>query len=217
VAGGTQAGPAPRRPADRARRVPGTAQLPHRHTGGRRAPRPHCGATRGRIELEEGHILGVHGLSRQATGHRIEHDSGGVNTSCGRDAIGMPAALAITARGRPHCPTCGRELTVTLTGGDPEPLPRRGVSAPAPTSLLPRPPPTPGGENAAAGTLMTVDQVADVGGEAWREVSADADGSPAAARGAAVLGGRTETRVGERVLPLCDRRSGALAGSGCFR
>lgn len=79
---------------------------------------------RGRIELsEDGHVLAVHGLSHRTTGHRIEHDGGGVNTWCALDAIGIPAALAIDACALTQCPTCGRQLAVTLVGGEPEPLP----------------------------------------------------------------------------------------------
>jgi hypothetical protein len=79
---------------------------------------------RGRIELsDDGHVLAVHGLARRPTRHRIEHDGGVVNAWCALDAIGIPAALAIDARAVTQCPTCGRELVVTLTHGAPQALP----------------------------------------------------------------------------------------------
>jgi hypothetical protein len=78
----------------------------------------------GRVEpSDDGHLLAVHGLSQRATGHRIEHAGGGVNTWCALDAIGIPAALAIDARAVTRCPTCGDDLAVTLSRGEPEPLP----------------------------------------------------------------------------------------------
>lgn len=119
----------------------------------------------GRIEFsDDGHVIAVHGLTRRPTPHRIEHHGGVMHTSCALDAIGIPAALAIDARALTH-PTCGTELTVTLTRGE-HPArfpvwscgtPRSGVgissttSSPAPISLLPRPPRTLGGDGDAGG------------------------------------------------------------------
>ena len=143
---------------------------------------------RGRIELSgDGHLLAVHGLSRRSTAHRIRHDGGEVNTWCALDAIGIPAALAIDAKALTQCPACARALTVTLTGGIPAPLAGvvlwypetdgcgghllddfcSGANLFCSTDHLQRWL----GDRPAAGRDMTLDQVADVGREAWSDVA----------------------------------------------
>jgi hypothetical protein len=136
----------------------------------------------GRLEVsDDGHIVGVHGLTRRSTGHRIEHDGGIVNTWCALDAIGIPAALAIDARALTQCPTCGAALAVTLTRGEPQALPGAVLWYPevrcdhlvddfcAGANLfcsldhlerwvVDRP---------GAGTVMTIVEVAELGKEAW--------------------------------------------------
>jgi hypothetical protein len=149
---------------------------------------------RGRIELsDDGRVIAIHGLSRRPTRHRIEHDGGFVNTWCALDAIGIPAALAIDARALTQCPTCGRELSVTLIRGEPQPLPevvlrypenRRGhliddfcsganlfCSVDHLEQWL--------GDHPTAERVMTIDEVAELGRESWAEaaahLTADAD------------------------------------------
>jgi hypothetical protein len=141
---------------------------------------------RGRLELsDDGHVLAVHGLARRTTRHRIEHDRGVANTWCALDAIGIPAALAIDARAVTHCPTCGRELVVTVTHGAAQALPGAVLWYPEVRcghliddfcsganlfcsidhleSGL--------GDSGSAGRVMTIDEVAELGREAWHEVS----------------------------------------------
>jgi hypothetical protein len=141
---------------------------------------------RGRIELSaDGRVVAVHGLARRSTRHRIEHDGGVVNTWCALDALGIPAALAIDARAVTQCPTCGRELVVTLTHGAPQALPGAvlwypevrcghlvddfcsGANLFCSIDHLEK-----GlGDNGSAGRVMTIDDVAALGRESWHEVS----------------------------------------------
>jgi hypothetical protein len=141
---------------------------------------------RGRIELsDEGHLIAVHGLVRRPTAHRIEHASGVINTWCALDAIGIPTALAIDARALTRCPTCGAELAVTLSRGRPEPLPGAVLSYPEVRCANLVDDFCAGANlfcsldhldrwvagNAGAGTVMTIDEVAELGREVWAEVS----------------------------------------------
>ncbi|MGH9041594.1 MAG: organomercurial lyase [Acidimicrobiia bacterium] len=145
--------------------------------------------SRGRLELSEsGELVAVHGLVRRPTQHRIEHDAGTVNTWCALDAIGIPAALAIDARARTGCATCGVELAVSLSGGVPDPAPEAVLWYPevrhghlvddfcAGANLF-----CSSGHlddwRASAGTegaVLTVDEVAELGREAWSDVAGEA-------------------------------------------
>jgi hypothetical protein len=142
----------------------------------------------GRIELTaDGHLLAVHGLCRRTTRHRIEHLGGSVNTWCALDAIGIPAALGIDARARTTCPTCERELVVTLVGGEPEPLAGAVLWFPESAGswehlvdqfcsganlfcslahLRERI-----GSEAAAGAVLIIQEVAEIGRKAWADVA----------------------------------------------
>ena len=72
----------------------------------------------GRLELDhDGVLIGLHGLTARATGHRIEHPGGVVHTWCALDAIGIPAAVALDATAVTTCPHCGRELRVMIQAG----------------------------------------------------------------------------------------------------
>lgn len=74
----------------------------------------------GRIVLDPaGRITGIHGLSAQPTPHRITHANQLIHTWCALDAIGIPAALRLDAQATTTCPTCGRQLQVTFTNGEP--------------------------------------------------------------------------------------------------
>jgi hypothetical protein len=143
---------------------------------------------RGRLELtSDGRLLAVHGLCRRTTRHRIEHLGGSVNTWCALDAIGIPAALGIDARAVTTCPTCERELVVTLVGGRPEPLAGAALWYPETAEswehlvdqfcsganlfcsladLRERV-----GSGAAAGAVLTVQEVAEIGREGWADVA----------------------------------------------
>ena len=143
---------------------------------------------RGRIELSpDGRVLAIHGLSHRSTRHRIEHRSGSINTWCALDAIGIPAALGIDARALTTCPTCDHELVVSLVAGQPEFLGGAVLWYPETdgawqhlvdqfcsganlycslTHLEERIAGVP-----ALGAVMTVDEVAELGREAWGDVS----------------------------------------------
>ena len=140
----------------------------------------------GRIELsDDGHVIAVHGLARRPTRHRIEHHGGVVHTWCALDAIGIPAALAINARAVTRCPTCGAELTVTLTRGEPGPLPEvvlwypearcghlvddfcTGANLFCSLDHLQHWV----GNPDSGGTVMTIDEVAAAGRDIWADVS----------------------------------------------
>jgi hypothetical protein len=142
----------------------------------------------GRIEiLDDGSLLAVHGLTRRETRHQIEHAAGAVNTWCALDAIGIPVALVIDARALTRCPTCGSSLAVTVTSGEPE----RGSDAVlwypetgdcrehllddfcsganlfcSPDHLR-----TWLDGQDRRGTVMTVAEVAEVGREAWSDIT----------------------------------------------
>jgi hypothetical protein len=126
-------------------------------------------------------------LRRRPTRHRIEHRGGSVNTWCALDAIGIPAALGIDARAVTTCPSCNRELIVTLASGSAVPL--VGVVLWYPETadawehlvdqfcsganlfcnfdhLQDRM-----GTEGAGGAIMTVEEVAEIGREAWADVS----------------------------------------------
>jgi alkylmercury lyase len=144
---------------------------------------------RGRIELsDDGRVIAVHGLARRATRHRIEHDDGAVNTWCALDAVGIPAAMGIDARAVTHCPTCGQQLTVTLSRGEPQPLPGAvlwypenrcahlvddfcsGANLFCSVDHLERWL----DDNPTAGRVMTVIEAAELGRGTWREASEQA-------------------------------------------
>jgi hypothetical protein len=75
----------------------------------------------GRVEIDDaGVLVGIHGLVARPTRHRIEHRGGAVHTWCALDAIGIPAALGVTAEAVTSCPGCDAELRVRLTDGRPE-------------------------------------------------------------------------------------------------
>jgi hypothetical protein len=142
----------------------------------------------GRIELSpDGRLLAVHGLCRRTTRHLIEHGGGRINTWCALDAIGIPAALGIDARAVTTCPTCERELVVTLVGGRPEPQVGAVLWYPETAGswehlvdqfcsganlfcslahLRERV-----GSGAAAGAALTVQEVAEIGREGWADVA----------------------------------------------
>lgn len=145
--------------------------------------------SRGRLELSEsGELVAVHGLARRPTPHRIEHDGGTVNTWCALDAIGIPAALALDARVRTRCPTCGFELAVPLSGGVPDPAPdtvlwypevRRGhlVDDFCTAANLFCSPGHLERWRAGAGTegsVLTVGEVAALGPDVWSDVAKEA-------------------------------------------
>lgn len=74
---------------------------------------------RGRAELDaDGHLIGIHGLTRRATRHRFTYAVRDHHTWCAFDSVGIPAALSVDATTTTDCPTCGRLLTVALQWGE---------------------------------------------------------------------------------------------------
>ena len=141
----------------------------------------------GRIELSgDGHLIAVHGLCRRPTPHQIEHDDGIVNTWCALDALGIPAALGIDAQAATRCPTCQAQLTVRITGGEPQPLGEAtlwypefswahlvedfcsGANLFCSTDHLERW----AGDRRLAGRPMTIGEVAELGRDCWAEAAA---------------------------------------------
>ena len=141
---------------------------------------------RGRLELSaDGQLIAVHGLSRRPTPHQIEHHDSVINTWCALDAIGIPAALAIDAWARTKCPTCQSSLAVRLSAGEPHPLSGAvlwypevscghliddfcsGANLFCTIDHLERWT----GDNPAVGTVMTMDDVANVGREVWADAA----------------------------------------------
>jgi hypothetical protein len=142
--------------------------------------------SRGRIELTtDGHLIAVHGLSHRPTPHEIERDDAVINTWCALDAIGIPAALGIDAWARTKCPTCQRLLAVRLSSGNPRSLPGAVLRYPevacghliedfcsganlfCTIEHLERW----GGGSPGAGTVMTIDEVAEIGREVWADAA----------------------------------------------
>lgn len=142
---------------------------------------------RGRLELSaDGRLIAVHGLCLRPTPHQIEHQNGVVNTWCALDAIGIPAALGIDAWARTACPTCQSPLAVRLAGGEPQPLPGAvlwypevacghlvddfcsGANLFCTIDHLDR---WVGSRQQAGGSVMTIDEVADVGREVWADAA----------------------------------------------
>jgi len=143
----------------------------------------------GRIEMTaDGRVLAVHGLSHRTTRHRIEHPGGSVHTWCALDAIGIPAALGIDARARTTCPTCDRELVITLVGGRPKPLAGAVLWYPETAGswehlveqfcsgadlfcCLAHLEERVGTAGTAAGSVLSIHEVAELGREAWADVA----------------------------------------------
>lgn len=142
--------------------------------------------SRGRIELTtDGNLIAVHGLSQRPTPHQIEHDDAVINTWCALDAIGIPAALEIDAWARTKCPACQRLLAVRLSTGNPQPLPGAVLWYPevacghliedfcsgAKLFCTIEHLEHLAGGSPGVGTVMTIDEVAEVGREVWADAA----------------------------------------------
>jgi Alkylmercury lyase len=75
-------------------------------------------ARQGCAQLDaDGRLVGIHGLTLRDTRHRILHDGVAHQTWCAFDAIGIPAALGLTATAHSDCPACGAPILVTIEEG----------------------------------------------------------------------------------------------------
>ena len=71
----------------------------------------------GRIELDGDLVVGVGGLTLTTTAHSLRLPNAEMHTWCALDAIGIPAALELTATVETHCPGCGERITVEVADG----------------------------------------------------------------------------------------------------
>ena len=72
----------------------------------------------GRIELDAaGSVLGSLGLTLSTTKHTLELDGTALHTWCALDALGIPAASAVSGRVITACGWCGCTLTVAIEAG----------------------------------------------------------------------------------------------------
>lgn len=66
----------------------------------------------GRIEVDGDAVVGVGGLTLTATRHGLELSDAVMHTWCALDAVGIPAAFDLSARGTTSCPYCRAEIVV---------------------------------------------------------------------------------------------------------
>jgi hypothetical protein len=71
----------------------------------------------GRIDLDGDRVTGVGGLTLTATAHSLSLPNAEMHTWCGLDAVGIPAALGLTATVQTRCPQCGNRITVDVDEG----------------------------------------------------------------------------------------------------
>lgn len=143
----------------------------------------------GRVEVDDdGVLVAVHGLVDRPTRHRIEHDDDTINTWCALDAIGIPAALGITADAVTSCATCAVELRVHLDGGAPEDRPHLALWLPATDCghlvndfcahanlYCTRAHLTTDVPSGARGGAISVVEVADIGRATWADIAKEID------------------------------------------
>lgn len=87
---------------------------------------------RGRCEVDDGRLVGIHGLTLRSTRHSFVHDGRVRHTWCAFDSIGIPAALGIDAVAHTDCRSCHQRLHVQIRAG-------RAHSADEPVLWLPAP------------------------------------------------------------------------------
>ena len=72
----------------------------------------------GALERDGGRLIGSHGLTHRPTAHTLIISGRALHTWCAYDAVAIPVALATSAHAETTCPTCGRDLVVTINDGD---------------------------------------------------------------------------------------------------
>jgi len=72
----------------------------------------------GRIDLDGDRVIGVGGLTLTSTAHSLRLPNAEMHTWCALDAVGIPAALGISATVGTRCPHCGDHITVELDQGN---------------------------------------------------------------------------------------------------
>lgn len=73
----------------------------------------------GRIELDGDRVVGVGGLTLISTAHSLSLPNADLHTWCALDAVGIPAALGLTATVETRCAQCGERITVDVNDGTP--------------------------------------------------------------------------------------------------
>lgn len=68
----------------------------------------------GRIDLDGDRVIGVGGLTLTSTAHSLTLPNAEMHTWCALDAVGIPAALGLTATVQTRCPQCGDHITVDV-------------------------------------------------------------------------------------------------------
>lgn len=68
----------------------------------------------GRIDLDGDRVIGVGGLTLTSTAHLLTLPNAEMHTWCALDAVGIPAALGLTATVQTRCPQCGDHITVDV-------------------------------------------------------------------------------------------------------
>lgn len=71
----------------------------------------------GRIDLDGDRVLGVGGLTLAPTAHSLRLPSAEMHTWCALDAVGIPAALGVTATVETRCGQCGERISVDVADG----------------------------------------------------------------------------------------------------
>jgi hypothetical protein len=76
-------------------------------------------STSGEIDLDGDRVVGVAGLTLIATAHSLSLPDADMYTWCALDAVGIPAALGLTATVETRCAQCGERITVDVNDGAP--------------------------------------------------------------------------------------------------
>jgi alkylmercury lyase len=71
----------------------------------------------GRIDLDGDRVIGVGGLTLTSTVHSLSLPDAELHTWCALDAVGIPAALGLTATVQTRCPQCDGRITVDVDEG----------------------------------------------------------------------------------------------------
>lgn len=71
----------------------------------------------GRIDLDGERVVGIGGLTLISSAHSLRLPNAEMHTWCALDAVGIPAALGLTATVVTRCPQCEKRITVDVNDG----------------------------------------------------------------------------------------------------
>lgn len=77
----------------------------------------HALISAGRIDLDEERVVGVGGLTLNTTVHALRLPNAEMHTWCALDAVGIPAALGLTATVETRCAQCDERIAVDVADG----------------------------------------------------------------------------------------------------